>query len=181
LLPQLRNFYLWFKETTEAFSSLLEASAGMIVHQGRDTYFTMEANFKYGQFFGDGHFGTKELGRDRLDRLFARELQEETKGLLVPNLNSDAVLVFDREGDLVDRQIDPKKVDDMILDRTYQKTGSVLLVPLIAGTENEARRAVAYLYSPQVDHFKLPEAGSAAHLLAGAAAPGLQTLFNMEK
>lgn len=190
LQPGRVDLFSWIKITTFAFSKLLQASCAIVVHDERYNYFINEANFSHGQFAPNNYLGTEDLGWDRFDALFARELEENkmamsrsvacsmpAKGICIPNLNADAIVVFDREGRMVERKLQLERVNELIFDRNFQERGSIMLVPIIAKKAEEAKRALVYLYSPEVDHFKLPIAGYAAHLLAGAAAPALKSLL----
>jgi hypothetical protein len=184
------DLFSWIKMTTSAFARLFQSSAAVIIHQDRHTYFINEADFSHGQFMKDDYVGTKDLGWGRFEKLFSEELEKNegsqlgdfqitmpAKGICIPNLNSSKVLIFDRQGEIVQTQIDQEKIDDLVFDRAFQAKGSLMVVPIVARSAGEARRAMVYLYSPEGDHFELPLAGYAAFLLAGAAAPAFDRLL----
>lgn len=170
------DLHSWFTKTTQAFSGLFQCSSAMIVHGSRYQYFINKADFSHGQFVRRDYLGTEHLGWDRFDRFFVPEL-ETGSGILVPNINSALVLIFDHNGQIEARQVDQAKVDALVFDRERQRTGSLLLVPIIAGGKEGGKRALAYLYSPEAQHFDLPLGGYAAFLLAVTAAPVIRTLL----
>jgi hypothetical protein len=190
LAPGRVDLFNWIRTTTAAFSSLFHASAAIVIHGERYEYFVNEADFSQGKFVRKEYLGTKDLGWDKFDQLFPPDLEAlraneltgqlsiPAKAVAIQNINSSFILVFDKEGKIVDRQVDQQKVEELLIDREYQTKGSVMLVPIIAGGKEEGQRAMAYLYSPETCHFELPQAGTAAFLLSGAAAPALKWLLN---
>ena len=191
LLPGRVDHFNWIRITTSAFSELFQASSAIIIHSERYNYYVNEADFSHGRFMPKAYLGTKDMGWDRFDALFPAELEGEQTimlanktssqpacGICVPNLNLDLVRVFNREGRVTTYTLDEEQVERLVFDRDLQLKGSIMVAPIIARSADEARRAMVYLYSPKVDHFELPLAGYAAHLLAGAAAPALKFHFN---
>lgn len=190
IVPGRVSHFDWIRITTSGFSGLLDASCAIILHPSRHHYYVNEADFSRGQFTEKAYFGTKEmvLGWDRFDEFFPPELENIERsslgaavlpahGILIPNINDSRIVLFNRKGKVEEQQADPVRAERLVMDRAYQKKGSVMLVPILAGNAENAKRALAYLYSLEVDHFELPEAGYAAHLLAGAAAPALKVHF----
>ena len=179
IIPGQVDLFHTLKISTLAFSELLHASAAIIVHKDRYTYFINEADFSHGQFAAKRYLGTKDLGWDRFDQLFPKELEitMPQKAVIVPNIKADALMVVDRAGNIVERQVSQEKVGRLIFDYGLQERGSVMLVPIISNDAESAQRAMAYLYSLETDHFSLPQSGYGAHLLAGVVAPTLKTLI----
>ena len=189
LAPGRVDLFNWIRIATAAFSSLFQASAAIVIHGERYEYFVNEADFSHGKFVRKEYLGTKDLGWDKFDQLFPPELEElraneltgeltmPAKAVAIQNINSSVILVFNKEGKVIDRQVDQQKVGDLLFDRQYQAKGSIMLVPIIAGGKEEGQRAMAYLYSPETCHFEFPQAGSAAFWLSGATAPALKALL----
>ena len=189
-LPPGIDLLNWVRLTTESYAQLFQSSTALILHGNRHQYFINEANFSKGKFLPKNYLGTEDLGWDLFDRLFAHELEINApvemltravevpvKGLYIPNINAPQILVFDRDGKIIEQQVNPKKLEDLVFKRDLQSKGSLLVVPLIARDREEGRRAIAYLYSPETKHFNMPLAGSAAFLLAGAVIPALRELL----
>lgn len=177
-LPQ--NFYHVFKETTQAFAHLFRCSAAIIGHGARYQYFIMEADFSHGQFMKKDYMGVEDIGWDRFDKFFPTAI-EDGYGIYVPNINGSAVIVFNQEGEVVWRGAEPEAIAELLIDRSknrdFMSKGSFMLIPVVVGGREQGRRALAYLYSPEVDHFDLPIAGYAGFLLAGAAKPFAKQLL----
>jgi hypothetical protein len=179
ILPGTIGLFNLIRLATSSFTALFQASTAMIMHKDRYTYFINEADFSFGKFAKKDYLGTKDLGWDRFDGLFPRELESTVpkKVVIVPNINADVILTVDKEGDVIGREHDREKVEALVFDRKFQTKGSIMLVPLIPRDVESTPRAMVYLYSPETDHFSLPETGYAAHLLAGTVALTLQTLI----
>ncbi len=170
----------WFRKTTAAFAQLFGCSAAMIVHGARHEYYVNHADFSHGQFLPREAMGTEHLGWDRFDKLFAEELQDPgtpIRAIEIPSIRGDRIRVFDAEGQVVERLVSSDLIEDFVIDRQRQAVGSLMLIPIVRREQENGRRAMAYLYSPHTDHFRLPMAGFAAIRLARASAPVIGSLL----